>query len=242
MKNDDPKFRVLADNDCRAFVVVSEEQRHGDSYREQSWIWGDFSFAGRLAEGNLEKFVYHSMKAHWFRQNALRSRWQEEMHLRREEMYRTLKFFEHHERQWKARADERMRYGDHGAAALRAGSVTVGQGWLRALANGSHPRWKRRWVWPHEAKMLMDRVSAVCEVAGGGWCDLWCGVAPSGGTDLWKNAMKAAGHGAPFLCPCYGTQADSPTPARGFRVLSGSAELVMDVWPDAICPSSGKKL
>ncbi|KAI0356813.1 hypothetical protein OH77DRAFT_1533775 [Trametes cingulata] len=117
MGKEDESFPVLEDNDCRAFTILSEEQRLGDSYRTQSWIWGDFSFAHRMADGDVKKFVIHSVKAHWFRQNALKTRWQEEVELRREEMWRTLRFFEHEEEKWHAKAMTLQKQGQPGAAA-----------------------------------------------------------------------------------------------------------------------------
>ncbi|KAI9066066.1 hypothetical protein FKP32DRAFT_1601959, partial [Trametes sanguinea] len=66
------------------------------------------------------------MKVHWFRQNALRARWQEEVYLRREEMYRTLAFFRHEEQRWKTRADRLAAQGESGAAAAARSSEGSG--------------------------------------------------------------------------------------------------------------------
>ncbi|KAI0372513.1 hypothetical protein BV20DRAFT_1034578 [Pilatotrama ljubarskyi] len=117
MGKEDDNFPVLEDNDCRPFTIISEEQRLGNSYRDQSWIWGDFSFAHRLADGDIKKFIIHSVKAHWFCQNALKSRWEEEVTLQREEMWRTLQFFEHEETQWLVKAKALQNQGLVGAAA-----------------------------------------------------------------------------------------------------------------------------
>ncbi|KAI0654518.1 hypothetical protein C8Q70DRAFT_1047971 [Cubamyces menziesii] len=117
MSPEDDKYRELKDADCVAFKVVSEEARRGDSYRNQSWIWGDFSFAGRLETGDVQKFVLESMKVHWFRQHALKTRWEEEVNVRREEMYRTVKYLEHEVDLWKGRATVAEADGMRGAAA-----------------------------------------------------------------------------------------------------------------------------
>lgn len=52
MPADDPRFKELHDSDAKAFVLVTEEQRLGDSSRKVSWIWSDFSFI--MKEDNLE--------------------------------------------------------------------------------------------------------------------------------------------------------------------------------------------
>ncbi|KAI0669304.1 hypothetical protein C8Q78DRAFT_1070866 [Trametes maxima] len=110
MDPSDGTFRVLDDDDCRAFVILEEERQLGDSYRTQSWIWGDFTFAHRMAEGDMKKFVYHSIKAHWFRQSALKTRWEEEV-------CRALNFFRHEETTWRRKAEHLERLERRGAAA-----------------------------------------------------------------------------------------------------------------------------
>ncbi|KAI0364498.1 hypothetical protein BV20DRAFT_1057147 [Pilatotrama ljubarskyi] len=152
MPETDQTFRVLQDSDCRAFVIVSEEQRAGDSYRDQSWIWGNFSFAHRLAEGDIKKFVIGSVKVHWFRQSALKSRWEEEVELRWEEMWRTLRFFEHEENKWltKSRALHDQGLFGAAAAARREGHCFTR---LRDRARTSFPQMVRRAEW-HRVVLL----------------------------------------------------------------------------------------
>lgn len=60
MQEGDEEFRPLADEDKRAFVIISEEQLLGDSRRKPSWIWGDFSFVGKADDGTLKTFMFES--------------------------------------------------------------------------------------------------------------------------------------------------------------------------------------
>ncbi|KAH9855776.1 hypothetical protein C2E23DRAFT_866429 [Lenzites betulinus] len=105
MSDDDNTYRRLNDDDCKAFTLLVSEQKLGDSFKKPTWIWGDFGWAEKLEQGEIREFVGHAMRAHWFRHNALRTRWEEEVNVRLEEMWRTLAFFEHMERTWLVRAD-----------------------------------------------------------------------------------------------------------------------------------------
>ena len=46
-----------------------------------------------------------AVRAFWFRNSALHRRWTEEVFLLREEMWRTVRYFEWYHRTWKARAE-----------------------------------------------------------------------------------------------------------------------------------------
>lgn len=61
MPKKDRKYRGLCDQDCKAFVIVDEEVRRGDSKRDPTWIWGDFTYMGKLDEGKIKIFVTNSM-------------------------------------------------------------------------------------------------------------------------------------------------------------------------------------
>ena len=60
MPDDDPKFKPLRDEDCKAFVVVMEEVQRGDSRKVPSWIWGDFSFVGQVGDNDVKTFLVES--------------------------------------------------------------------------------------------------------------------------------------------------------------------------------------
>lgn len=65
MSKKDPKYKVLHDSDCKAFVIVDEEVRRGDSQLDPTWIWGDFSYMGKLDEGKIKSFVTNSECDSW---------------------------------------------------------------------------------------------------------------------------------------------------------------------------------
>ncbi|TBU31114.1 hypothetical protein BD311DRAFT_657411 [Dichomitus squalens] len=117
MPNDHKKFRILNDEDLRAFTLTTVEQQLGDSYRLPSWIWGDFSFVNQVKAGEMRSFLEASMRVHWFKHNALTQRWTEELKTRREEIFRSAVFFADSEREWCQRAAQREEEGRRGAAA-----------------------------------------------------------------------------------------------------------------------------
>ncbi|EIW55155.1 uncharacterized protein TRAVEDRAFT_130935, partial [Trametes versicolor FP-101664 SS1] len=123
MPKNDPKYAVLHDADCKAFVIVDEEVRRGDSKLDPTWIWGDFTYMGKLDEGKIKIFVTNSVKVHWLRQSALLARWREEVNMLREEMYRTVQFFEYTINTWTRRAEKHDFAGRQGAAAYARRSV-----------------------------------------------------------------------------------------------------------------------
>ena len=60
---------------------------------------------------------YLVIKVHWFRMSALRSRWEEERKLVREEMQRTVRFFHFKRVQWLSKAGMLDQKGRHGEAS-----------------------------------------------------------------------------------------------------------------------------
>lgn len=60
MSEDDRTFRPLGDEDCKALIVVTEEERLGDSRRRPSWIWGTLSFVDMVKDGDLQAFLRES--------------------------------------------------------------------------------------------------------------------------------------------------------------------------------------
>ncbi len=50
-------FRPLRDEDAVAFKLFTSENVQGDSRRMPSWIWGDFSFVGKVAPGEVRTFL-----------------------------------------------------------------------------------------------------------------------------------------------------------------------------------------
>ncbi|KAI0362994.1 hypothetical protein BV20DRAFT_959208 [Pilatotrama ljubarskyi] len=126
------RYLHLKDSDCKAFVLVNEELRAGDSRRRPTWIWGDFTYMDKLDDGKIKLFVTNSVKVHWLRQNALRARWKEEVCIRREEMYRTLQFFGYSISLWDHHAREHDASGRRGCAAY---ARRVAQQWRRLEAH-----------------------------------------------------------------------------------------------------------
>ena len=125
-------FRQLDDSDCRA---ISESRRIGDSRETRSWLWADLSILSKenVASGVKEfmiKRMLHSScdtlvlrrtaldsRPHWFQCSASKARWEEEVYLRREEMYRTLAYFKHFSETWIMRAMQARAAGRYGADA-----------------------------------------------------------------------------------------------------------------------------
>ena len=57
MLEEDPKFKVLRDDDCYAFAITAAEHRLGDSHRLPSWVWGDFSYVAKVKDGDIRNFL-----------------------------------------------------------------------------------------------------------------------------------------------------------------------------------------
>lgn len=60
MAEDDAKFKPLLDTDVKPFVLITEEQRLGDSSRRPSWIWSDFSFIMKEDDRDIKDFLLDS--------------------------------------------------------------------------------------------------------------------------------------------------------------------------------------
>ncbi|KAI0706563.1 hypothetical protein C8Q76DRAFT_630169 [Earliella scabrosa] len=115
LKPDNPTFRELTDSDCRA---ISESRRRGESRETRSWLWADLSILRKqnMASGVKEFMIKHS-RPHWFQCRAAKARWEEEEHLTREEMFRTLMYFARQVAEWTAHAQIAIQEGRMGAAA-----------------------------------------------------------------------------------------------------------------------------
>ncbi|KAI9068138.1 hypothetical protein FKP32DRAFT_1609054 [Trametes sanguinea] len=116
MPDDHKVFRVLTDQDAKPFVVFSEQHRRGDSRRHPSWLWEDFSFIAGQTDHEVRAFMMHKLRPHWFRCRAAKARWEEEVNIKKEEMYRSLRFFEYHQERWTRAATEAEEDGRLGAA------------------------------------------------------------------------------------------------------------------------------
>ena len=76
------------------------------------------------------------LRAHWFRYSAQKARWTEEVNTVREEMFRTLRSYEHNLKKWQSTAEECEAQGRLGAAAYaRRWALTS---WYLAIYS-SHP-------------------------------------------------------------------------------------------------------
>ncbi|KAI0668291.1 hypothetical protein C8Q78DRAFT_1071556 [Trametes maxima] len=130
MKEDHETYRVLTDKDAKPFVVTPEQHRRGDSKRNPSWLWEDFSFIDDQENDEVKEVLLAKTRPHWFRRRAAKARWEEELHVKREEMFRTLRFFEMYMKIWndKAQQSEKdRRYGAGVYAKRLATYVTIVQ-------------------------------------------------------------------------------------------------------------------
>ncbi|KAI0664425.1 hypothetical protein C8Q70DRAFT_905479 [Cubamyces menziesii] len=118
MPEDDDTYRALTDNDARPFIVFSHQHQRGDSKRPPSWIWNDFSFLTNQQDAEVKDYMWQKLRPFWFRRRAACARWQEEVYIKREEMYRTRKFFEWHRTRWTERARDAEEQGREGAAVF----------------------------------------------------------------------------------------------------------------------------
>ncbi|KAI0686970.1 hypothetical protein C8Q76DRAFT_635860 [Earliella scabrosa] len=118
-------LRELKDEDCKPLVEI---RRLGESRTTRSWLWGDMSMLRDEMDAEAKAFMISRTRPHWFRCRAAKARWEEEVYLKREEMYRTLRFFLHGREMWDKRARE------HGG--LRAWGA-------QAYANRSAYRYER---------------------------------------------------------------------------------------------------
>lgn len=53
------KFKPLADEDCKPFVILHGERQAGDSELLPTWIWGDSKHIARHPEGAIKEFMKH---------------------------------------------------------------------------------------------------------------------------------------------------------------------------------------
>ncbi|KAH9884049.1 hypothetical protein C8Q73DRAFT_661332, partial [Cubamyces lactineus] len=113
MPEGDETYRPLTDNDARPFIVFSHQHQRGDSKRPPSWIWNDFSFLTNQQDAEVKDYMWQKLRPFWFRRRAARARWQEEVYMKREEMYRTQKFFEWHRARWTERAQDAEEEGQY---------------------------------------------------------------------------------------------------------------------------------
>ncbi|TFK87312.1 hypothetical protein K466DRAFT_491107 [Polyporus arcularius HHB13444] len=116
MSDKDATYRVIKDADASPFIVTMEQRRPGDSHRTPSWVWADFSFVDNQPEGPTKEFINQKRRAHWFRCRAAKARWEEEFHLKHEEMYRTATMFKTERDEWLSRASAEEARGKEGCA------------------------------------------------------------------------------------------------------------------------------
>ncbi|KAI0644780.1 hypothetical protein C8Q79DRAFT_912372 [Trametes meyenii] len=103
MEEDDEHYRYLCDEDVKPLVVEEDQYVLNSNSKEESWLWRDFGFIKRQGDSTVQKFYMHRMKPHWFRSRANRARWEEEVRLLREEMFRTMQMFRNGEAEWEDR-------------------------------------------------------------------------------------------------------------------------------------------
>ena len=135
MDKDHDEYREVTDEDIRPFAVTHYERRRGDRKRTPSWIWKNSAYINALPDGDMKEYVEESEcserwsgmltlnepttenRVLWFRRACVVARWQEEVLLRLEEMYRSLMMFEHQRTYWMDRADEEDCVGDESCGA-----------------------------------------------------------------------------------------------------------------------------
>ncbi|TBU36639.1 hypothetical protein BD309DRAFT_877998 [Dichomitus squalens] len=116
LEESDPVFRRLRDADVVRFDMGTSQNVLGQSKRQMSWIWGDFSFVVVLALPCV-MLTASARRVHWFRSSAFAARWTEEVNLLKEEMHRTLRFHTYRRDKWNDHTREKERMNNAGAAA-----------------------------------------------------------------------------------------------------------------------------
>ncbi|KAI0735656.1 hypothetical protein C8Q76DRAFT_611678 [Earliella scabrosa] len=113
MPRADKTFPELTDADCQA---IAESRHRGESRTTRSWLWADLSILSRNLDSGVKTFMIKHSRPHWFRCRAAKARWEEEVFLKREEMYRTLLFFRRGIDSWTSEAQAASEGGRLGAA------------------------------------------------------------------------------------------------------------------------------
>ncbi|KAI0691552.1 hypothetical protein C8Q76DRAFT_771966 [Earliella scabrosa] len=114
MSPSNESLRPLKDEDCKPLVEI---RRIGESRTTRSWLWGDMSMLREDMDAQAKAFMISRTRPHWFRCRASKARWEEEVYLKREEMFRTLRYFMHGREMWERRARERGGRRSWGAQA-----------------------------------------------------------------------------------------------------------------------------
>ncbi|KAH9911621.1 uncharacterized protein BXZ73DRAFT_56849 [Epithele typhae] len=121
MPPNDPEYRVLQNVDLRHFTVLHSQRNAGDTQRVPSWLWSTATWARDFANADQEAFAVAKLKVFWFISRSARDRWGEEVHLRCEEMYRTLQMWTVERQRWRDSAIQLDIAGDEGAAVYHRG-------------------------------------------------------------------------------------------------------------------------
>lgn len=137
LSKDDTTYKKLRNDDMRPFAIFEKDRRLGDSKDTQktSWIWRDLGYIDDIKSANVKEYMVESesffwyegvsrlrqdsldLRVHWFRTEATAVRWSEELLLVKEEMARTMHFFDFYARLWTSRAKQHDEQELRGQAA-----------------------------------------------------------------------------------------------------------------------------
>ncbi|KAF5332217.1 hypothetical protein D9611_008019 [Ephemerocybe angulata] len=125
-----PDLEERAEETMTSKQKEKEKRRTYETQRSISWIWRHAS----ASEDNHTEYEAEMIKVEWAKSRARAARYQEEVKIVREEMRRTVRFFEWREKEWYKRADakqaqegldEAYREGLQ-AYAKRQGAISLG--------------------------------------------------------------------------------------------------------------------
>ncbi|KAH9908237.1 uncharacterized protein BXZ73DRAFT_14549, partial [Epithele typhae] len=90
----------LRDSDLKHFTVLHSQRNAGDTQRVPHWIWSSAKWVENISDKDQKRFALAKLKVLWFRTKAATARWEEEVYLCSEEMYRILGMWTYEKTRW----------------------------------------------------------------------------------------------------------------------------------------------
>ncbi|KAH9910931.1 uncharacterized protein BXZ73DRAFT_83067 [Epithele typhae] len=129
----------LRDSDLKHFTVLHSQRNAGDTQRVPHWIWSSAKWVENISDKDQKRFALAKLKVLWFRTKAATARWEEEVYLCSEEMYRILGMWTYEKTRWGEMANQLHLDVNSGEAVYYRGRSLQYER-LRAAAEGLFPR------------------------------------------------------------------------------------------------------